>query len=130
MPTSNKKHNELREAPEKAIYNLLFENVTVHGDADVYEDLPGSFSVAITPSSVARLKQAIQTLNQGTDMAGTRIRDHDVTSSIEGHQVKDPRITIFKSDKDHITYELQCFCCVSLCCFVSEITVDKSQLPI
>ncbi len=122
--------NELRGKQESECGSLCFRNVTIHGDADFNEDLPDSFTVTLTPSTVARLKKTLKALKKGSDIAGLRVRDYDVTSSLEGHKVKDPRIIMYESEKGYVTYELQCFCCNSLCCFISEMTVKSSQLPV
>ena len=119
-------YKDMREFREEYNEVIEFKNVTIHGDADINEELPSSFTVSLTPSSMARLKKGFDAVKDGADVSGTRVRGCDVKSSLPGHRVKDARILVFKKDQNYIHCELQCFCIQSVCCFISEVTLHNS----
>ena len=51
-------YKDMREFREEYGEEIKFKNVTIHGDADINEELPDSFTVSLTPSSMARPKRA------------------------------------------------------------------------
>lgn len=119
-------YKDMREFREEYGEEIKFKNVTIHGDADVNEELPDSFTVSLTLTSLARLKKGWNAINGGADVSGTRVRSYDVKSSLPGHRIKDARILMYRQDQHHVYCELQCFCIQSVCCFISEMTLHNS----
>ncbi|MBO9484294.1 hypothetical protein [Salinisphaera sp. G21_0] len=119
-------YKDLREFREEYCQEITFKNVTIHGNADYKQELPNSFNVSLTPTSLKRLQMAWIAVTSGVDMSGTRIRSYDVKSSLSGHRVKDARILISQIDQNHVHCELQCFCVQSICCFISELRLHNS----
>lgn len=118
--------NDQRQIRQEYCRNLFFKNISIHGDATTKDELPQSFIVSFVPASLQRLLDAWHAIQGGVAISGIKIRSYDVLSSIPGYKVKDVRLLLDDVSPNYVHLELQCFCEISVCCFISEMELHKS----
>lgn len=94
-------YKDIRAFRQEHGEEITLQNVAIHGNADINEELPESFTISLTPSML-RLKKSWNAINDRTDISGFRVISCDVKSSLPSHKVRDVRILVYRQDHNNL----------------------------